>query len=481
MSLKQKTVSNIKWSFVESMSLKAISFVLGIILARLLLPEDFGLLAVVNVFYLLVTLFIDGGLKEALIQKKDATDIHYSTVFWLNLLMGVFLYFLLFISAPLIQKYYGYENLSFYIRLQAITLIIESFGIVQIAKATKELNLKKITKARIPASLLSFGIGIFMAYHGYGILSLIVQQLVSTTLYVFFLVISVRYKPQFIFNFNEARPLISFGGKILGMSLLSRFYVQGLNLIYAKFYSPQLLGLNTRANSIQQTPIEIVNTTFMKGVYPTMAALQNNVEKLREIFLLNIKILTYIMLCINGIFFFNAYEIIRFLLGDNWLESVIYLKIIAAGSIIYPISIQVQNIFKVRNLLNTFLKIDLANKLLSLSTVFLFISQMSFPLLLSVVLGINFLFALISFFMISKKLNFSFFKQIADLFLKIAFVGLGGFLLNHTLLKFIHNTHLLLHIILFVFLFCIIISICILIFDRKQITPILNKFYKLKP
>src|SRR5690554_2219579 len=139
MGLKQQTISNVKWSFIESISLKAIGFILSIILARLLLPEDFGLLAVVNVFYLLVTLFIDGGLKEALIQKKDATEIHYSSVFWMNLMVGVFLYGLLFIAAPFIENFYDYDNLSFYIRLQSLTLIIESFGIIQIAKATKEL------------------------------------------------------------------------------------------------------------------------------------------------------------------------------------------------------------------------------------------------------------------------------------------------------------------------------------------------------
>jgi len=475
MSLKQKTVSNVKWSFVESMSLKAMGFVLGIILARLLTPADFGLLAVVNVFYLLVTIFIDGGLKEALIQKNDATDIHYSTVFWLNLFMGSFLYFLLFISAPLIQKYYEYENLSFYIRLQAITLIIESFGIVQIAKATKELNLKKITKARIPASLLSFAVGIFMAYHGYGILSLIVQQLVNTTLYVFFLMIFVRYKPQFVFNFQEVRPLISFGGKILGMSLLSRFYVQGLNLIYAKFYSPQLLGLNSKANSIQQTPIEIINSTFMKGIYPTMVTLQSNIERLREIFLLNIKILTYVMLFINGIIFFKSHIIINLLLGDKWLESVIYLKILAVGSIVFPISVQVQNVFKIRKLLDIFLKIELFYKLFSLGFVFLFISKMSFPLMLSIVIGINFFFAMIYLFIASKELQFSFLDKTLTLIGNVLVIGLVGFAIDKLLVNFIIFQNNLVNILSFSFLFFILILVYMTIFDRKLIIKMSSK------
>lgn len=429
MSLKQKTISNVKWSFVESMSLKAISFVLGIILARLLTPADFGLLAIVNVFYLLVTLFIDGGLKEALIQKKDATDVHYSTVFWLNLFMGLFLYTLLFIAAPFIEDFYGYQNLSFYIRIQSLTLIIESFGIVQIVKATKELNLKKITKARIPASLISFGVGIFLAFHGYGILSLISQQLVNVSLYVVFLMVSIRYKPRFICDLNEVKELYVFGSKVLGVVLISRFYAQSLNLIYAKFYSPNLLGLNNKSSSLQNVPIEIINTTFMKGVYPTMVVLKDDKIRLRELFITNISLLTILMIYINGIFFYNATEIIYLLLGEKWIGSVIYLKIISAGSLFIPISIQAQNIFKTRNTLSLFLKLEIFNKIVTLIFIACTVSYLTFPRLLLSTVIFNSLFSFLYLYIASKELEFSFPKEFFKIILSvILFALLGGFL-----------------------------------------------------
>lgn len=480
MSLKQKTISNVKWSFVESMSLKAIGFVLGIILARLLTPADFGLLAVVNVFYLLVTLFIDGGLKEALIQKKDATDTDYSTVFWLNLFMGTALYAVLFVAAPYIQEFYKYDNLAFYIRLQSVTLIIESFGVVQIAKATKQLDLKKITKARIPSSLISFGVGIFLAYHGYGILSLIVQQLINAGLYVVFLSLTVRYRPIFVFDLQAAKPLYKFGLKILGMSLLSRFYVQGLNLIYAKFYSPQLLGLNSKSTSMQGIPIEIINTTLMRGVYPTFVALQNNVQKLRELFLLNVKLLTYLMLTINGIFFFKALQIIKLLLGDNWLESVVYLKIVAVGSLISPITVQSLNIFKVRNLLNRFLKIDFANKIFTLSFVFILVKYLSFSQLLIIVLSINILFSMIYFNLVSINLKFSFFKQIFSLFFKVILFGIGGFIIDVFLKNFMIDANIIFDLILFILCYLTLAALIIFIFDRKSLLLIKSKILKSK-
>lgn len=478
MSLKQKTVSNIKWSFVESLSLKAIGFILGIILARLLTPADFGILAVVNVFYLLVTLFIDGGLKEALIQKKDATDIHYSTVFWLNILIGVFLYILLFIAAPYIQNFYDYKNLSFYIRLQSLTLIIESFGVVQIAKATKELNLKKITKARIPASLFSFGVGIFLAYNGFGILSLIIQQLVNTTLYIVLLLISIQYKPQFIFDFKAAKVLYRFGLKILGMSLISRFYSQALNLIYAKFYTPQLLGLNNKAGTIQATPIDIINSTFMKGIYPTMVVLQDNTEKLRGIYLTNIKLLTYVMLLLNGVFFFKANEIIKIVLGNNWMGSVVYLKIAAIGSLLGPIMIQSQNIFKVRNKLNIFLKIDLCYKVLTLILIFILVSFISMPRLLSYLVAINLFISFVYLYIASKTLQFSFVGEFFAIILKFLLFGFIGVMISDGLEYFISKEKLLLQLLMFAMLYILLGILLIVIMDRKITKQIINLFAK---
>ena len=159
MNIERQMSSNVKWSFIESLSIKVVAFFLSIILARLLEPRVFGVLAIVNVFFLLVTIFVDGGLREAIIQKKDASKEDFATVFWLNLGISIFLYSLLFIAAPYIEDYYDFKDLAFFIRLQAIVLIIDSLSIIQIAKATKELNLKKITIARISGIVAQFFFG----------------------------------------------------------------------------------------------------------------------------------------------------------------------------------------------------------------------------------------------------------------------------------------------------------------------------------
>ena len=357
MNLNNATRKNVKWSFIESISLKIVGFVLSIVLARLLLPSDFGVLAIVNVFYLMTSLFIDGGLREAIIQKKDADEKDFSTVFWLNIAISLILYVLLFISSPFIEDFYKFKDLSFFIRLQSLTLIIEAFGLIQIVKATKELNLKKITLARIPATIISFFVGIGLAYYGYGILSLIIQQLVNVGLYTLLLIYNVRFKPSLVVSKTSIKVLYGFGLKLIVISFISRIYVQSLNLIYAFFFNVKELGLYTKSKSLQGVPIEIITNTFAKGLYPTMVKVQQHNRLLRKIFLLNIRRLMFIMLVINCLFYFNAKEIILFLLGENWIEMTEFLKIAAFGSIFTPMVGKVINVFKVKGKANFLLKV----------------------------------------------------------------------------------------------------------------------------
>ncbi len=451
MSLKQKTISNIKWSFIESMSMKAITFLLGIILARLFSPEDFGLLAVVNVFYLLVTLFIDGGLKEALIQKKEATDSDYSTVFWLNLLVSIIIYGVLYIAAPYIQEYFGYENLAFLVRLQLVVLFIEAVGIVQIIRATKELQLKKITKARIPAALISFFVGIILAYFDYGILSLIIQQIVNSLIYNALLVFNIRYKPVFIFDWVSARSLWKYGYKVILISLLSRFYAQGVSLIFAKNYPIDNLGLYTKARSFQNTPIEIITTTYNKGLYPTMVRMQNNNRGMKAILLGNIHRLSYLMVLINVIIFYNAYEIIDILFGEKWLSMTIFLQISALGTLFQPISNQTVSVFKARGKPKAVLNIELLSKAISLALIFLLIAKYELYVVFAGLTVILSMIALLYFYLCSIELKFNVFIELKKMFIMGAIHFSIGYLAQYIAMYFFDYS--LLRISLFLILF----------------------------
>lgn len=457
MNLNNATRKNVKWSFIESISLKIVGFVLSIILARLLLPSDFGVLAIVNVFYLITALFIDGGLREAIIQKKDADNKDFSTVFWLNIGISVILYLLLFISSPFIEDFYKFKDLSFFIRLQSLTLIIEAFGLIQIVKATKELNLKKITLARIPATIISFFVGIGLAYNGYGILSLIIQQLVNVGLYTLFLIYNIRFKPSFILSKTSIKKLYGFGLKLIVISFISRIYVQSMNLIYAFFFNVKELGLYTKSKSLQGVPIEIITNTLAKGLYPTMVKVQQHNRLLRKIFLFNIRKLMFIMIVINCIFYFNAKEIIVFLLGDNWIEMTDFLKIAALGSVFTPLVGKVVNVFKVKGKANFLLKIELLWKISAVVLIIIFSIFTNFKTVLWIIVLLNFIMGFVYLFFCSKEIVFDFKKESISIIKMLFIIFFFGFVLEYGLSIVFINSYYLIKPIVFLIPYLIFI------------------------
>ena len=429
MSLKKATLLNLKWSFIESVSLKVINFVLTIILARILVPADFGILAIINVFYLLTVSFIDGGLKEALIQKKEVNNTDYSSVFWANILLASFFYGVLFFAAPFIQDFYNISNLAFYIRLQSLNLIIDSLALVQIIKGTKDLNLKSITQSRVPASLLSFCIGIYMAYTGFGVVSLVVQQLVNSSLYVIFLWIKIKYRPKFEMKWQSLKSLYSFGLKIFAAGYLSRIYVQSMNLIYAKFFSPALLGLYTRATSLQRIPSELVVTSVVTGVYPTMVKMQDNNKVLKELYKKNVQV-TFIFICgICALLFFQAGNVVWVLLGEDWMGMVPYMKVIAVGGLFLPMGLLNRNILKVKGKAGLYLNLELLRKVLTIMAVISFIST-SFITVIIAVTVINVCMTLVDMYLAGKNIDYLIWEQVSDILPFFIIISMVGLIIN---------------------------------------------------
>ena len=471
MSIQLQTNSNIKWSFIESISLKIVAFLLSIILARLLEPKIFGVLAIVNVFYLMVNIFVDGGLRQALIQKKDATEIDYSTVFWLNLALSIILYGCLFISAPYIENYYQFENLSYYIRLQSIVLIIDSFSIVQIAKATKQLNLKKITTARIPASLISFLLGIGLAYLDYGVLALIWQQIIYACIYVLLLITNIKYKPQLLFNKEVMIELYKYGLRVLGISFISRFYVQGLNLLFGKFYSPALLGLYTKGNSLQKTPVEILSTSITKGIYPTMVAYQDDDTFLGDLLVKNLKVTLALVAIVNCILFFEAKIVVSLLLGKQWLSMVPYLQILCISGLFFPIASQCQNIFMAKNKLNIFIKIEVVSKVLVLALIFFLINFYSFKIILITIAGVFFITSLGYIILTSSLLNLKIVRTVFDIYRIIMVHFVIGAIIYYVL------SLLIVHSFLTLALFCMLFTVSTMSFYYQLHKPWLVELF----
>ncbi|WP_333600912.1 oligosaccharide flippase family protein, partial [Flavobacterium sp.] len=398
-----------------------------------------------------------GGLREALVQKKNATQKDYSTMFWLNIGISFLLYFFLFLIAPYIESFYKFENLSFYIRLQSLVLIIESIGLIQIVKAVKDLNLKKVTTARIPATIISFFVGIIMAYSGFGVLSLIVQQLVNEVVYLTLLVYNVRYKPEMVFSKASLKSLYGFGLKMFALSYINRIYAQSLNLIYANFYNVRELGLNVKSNGLQGVPIDIINSAFAKGLYPTMVRIQIHNKLLKKMFLLNVKKITFLMVFINFVFFFNALEIIRFLLGEKWINMVDYMQIASIGSLFLPINTQVISVFKVKKQPNLLLKIEMVWKIFALVMVLVLSVLTNFITVLWSIALLNGFMGLLYLYIGSKLLRFSFREESLKLMGLISYCFISGFILKKAIVYFLFEFHGLIKICCFSTLFLVMI------------------------
>ena len=247
-SLKNKTVKGVGWSSADSFLTYGVSFIVGIVLARLLSPAEYGLIGIITIFTSIFNSIVDSGFSNALIRKKDTTDVDYNTVFITNLIISIFLFFVLFFSAPLISSFFNEPQLVSLIKAMSSILIINAFAIVQRTILVKEIDFKTQTKCSIISSILSGAIGISMAFMGYGVWALVGQQLSKGVINSLCLWIFNRWIPRFIFSWESFNSLFSFGWKILVSGLINIIWGKISSLVIGKCYSTELLGQYTRAS-----------------------------------------------------------------------------------------------------------------------------------------------------------------------------------------------------------------------------------------
>ena len=466
MSIKKATVSNVKWSFIESVSLQIISFLLSILLARLLLPKDFGVLAVVNVFYLLVNTFIDGGLKDALIQKKEASEEDYSSVYWTNLLLATILYFVLFFSAPFIEEFYNYDSLAFYIRIQSLCLFLDSFDIVQLVRANRELKLKKITKARIPAAIISLIVGVVLAYNGFGIMSLILMQICQSVIYTSILLFRTEYFPKRVIKLNSLKSLYGYGFKLFVSAYINRIFTQGMSLIFAKYYSASTLGLYSRSRNLQGLPSNILTDTFVKGSYPTMVVLQNNHKALRKVYHNTLQILVLLTSLLSVLIYFQSYNIVYFLFGKKWVSMTPLLEIVAMGTVFNAVSTLSKNVLKAVGAVTLFFRLELINKITSIIVILIMV-RFSFSIMLFTVITYNILFRFVELYFAGRLIEYNFTHQIKIIFKYLLLTVFCGFLANEVS-NFLTFDYVIMTLIVFGVVF-LSLSICLLFIVDKSI------------
>jgi len=363
-SLKSKAISGVAWNTIERFSVQGIQFIIQIILARILTPEDYGVVAMLAIFLAVSQSIIDSGFTSALVQKIDRTEVDYATVFYFNIGISVILFFILFFSAPLIAEFYKTPILSSVTKVVAINLIINAFSIVPKAKFTVLIDFKSQAKVAIVAIIISGAVGIWMASIGFGVWALVFQSLLNNVLNSILLWILSRWFPLRIFSFDSFKKLFFFGSKLLISGLIDTIFRNIYTLVIGRKFSTQEVGYYSRADQFAQFPSANMTNIIWKVAMTVMCKEQNNEIVLKSIFRKFLRLSAYIVFPLMIGFAVLAEPLIVLILTEKWLSSVRFLQILCLAYVWYPIHVINLSILQAKGRSDIFLWIEILKKIM---------------------------------------------------------------------------------------------------------------------
>lgn len=412
--IKNKVVSGMLWTGFEKLGAQLIQFVVGIIIARKLLPEDYGLIGMLTIFISIAQIFIDSGFANALIQKKDRNPDDYSTVFYFSIISGILIYLLLYLVAPLIASFYNQPILTAITRIYTISLVINSLIISQTALLNVELKFKIQAIISIVSICISGIIGVILAYSNWGVWALVYQGLTMAIIRTILIWIASKWKPLLLFSKRSFKLLFSFGSKLLFSSLIGTIYNNISTIIIGKAFNATDLGLFTRANQFGQLPTQIIENIVTKVNYPILTRYQDDDKLLVNAYKNLLRTPMYILYPILfGIAVLNK-PLIQILLGDKWLGACLYIPILCFGYLWGPLSGINLNLLYVKGLSNIVLKLEFIKKPIGFVMLFAAIPFGMTGICVSIALYYFIAFAFNCYYT-GKYLNFGFFKQIKSL------------------------------------------------------------------
>lgn len=337
MSLKQKAVKGVSWNLIERFGLQAIKFVLAVILARLLTPADFGLIGMITVFFAVAQVFIQGGFGQAYIQKKEVTDLDASTVFYTNLVISVFLYGLLWLAAPAIAAFYDQPPLVKLTRVMGLVVVINAFNMIQVAQVTRAIDFKRKTKITLTSTLFSGAAGISAAYIGYGVWSLVIQQMANRLFTTAGFWVTSKWRPGLHFSVQSFKNLFSFGAWVLAAGIIRTVFDNIYILTIGKFFPAAQLGFYTKAKQFQRLSSQQLSGAVGQVAFPVLSRFQDDKDQLRNKarkFLTHTLAFTAPLLVILMVV---AKPFVLILLTEKWAPMIPFLQILCIVGFLYPI------------------------------------------------------------------------------------------------------------------------------------------------
>lgn len=406
-------LTNFIWRFAERCAAQLVSFIVSIVLARILMPEDYGTIALVMVFTSILQIFVDSGLGTSLIQKKDADDLDFSSVFYFNFAVCLVLYLGMFLAAPYIAVFYDNSMLTPVIRVLSLTIVISGVKGIQQAYVSRCMLFKKFFFATIGGTIFSAILGISMAYAGLGVWALVAQQISNATIDTLLLWITVKWRPQKEFSWNRLKNLLSFGWKLLVSALLDTGYNNVWNLIIGKLYSSSDLAFYNQGDKFPKVIVTNINTSIDSVLLPSMSKSQDNKQRVKQMTRRAIKTSTYVMAPLMMGLAFCAEPIVRIVLTDKWLPCVPFLRIFCITYMFWPVHTANLNAINAMGRSDWFLKLEIIKKVVGivilLSTMWFGVMAMAYSLLLSSLLS-----QMINSWPNNKLLGYGYLEQVKD-------------------------------------------------------------------
>ena len=435
-SLKQKAAKGLFWSTIERFSAQGTQFIIGLVLARLLLPSDYGLIGMLAIFLAVSQTFINSGFGTALIQKKDRDDLDFSTTFFFNIGVALLFYILLYLFAPFIAAFYKQPMLISLTRVIGLVVIINSFAVVQRTKFTILLDFKTQTKASLSSVIVSGGIGIYLAYTGFGVWALVWQAIIQRTIEVVVLWFYSKWLPKAGFSKQRFKVLFSFGSKLLASGLLDTVYNNIYLIVIGKMFSASSLGFYTRAQQFNNFPSSNITGIIQRVTFPILSELQNDNTKLRNTYRKIIKLSALLVFPLMMGLAALAEPLIRFVLTEKWIEAAWMLQLLAFAFMWYPVHAINLNVLNVKGRSDLFLKLEIIKKVL-----------VTIVLVISVPFGIkaiivgqiftSYVALLINTYYTKRLIDYGFLEQMSDLY-KVLFLSFAMGIIIYFIISFVH-------------------------------------------
>lgn len=362
-SLKKQSYKAFAWDFAGRIGGQTVGFVISIFLARLLSPDDFGLLAMVNVVIALSASLMDMGLGVALIQRKEVTDAHYGSVFYFNIVVGLILSALLFFAAPLVGLFYNNEQLIPMARAMSVLFILNSIGNVIRLRLRKELEYGIPTQAGLLGAIVSGALGVWMAFNGFGVWSLVAQSLLNPVVNNIWLFYRVKWRPKLLFHWQSLKELWGFGFRMFISGILDTIFTNADSIIIGKLFTPATLGYYFRARSLNNYVVQYSSGSLMSVLFPAFSKVQDDIEKFKNMAHKGYHLINFMAFMLTGLFFVIGEDLIILMFGNKWQPSISMFHLIIIIAFGYPLSSILVNILSASGNSRVFLRLEVIKKI----------------------------------------------------------------------------------------------------------------------